>query len=80
MICTIATVFGYAVADVTAGDFKAWEALVHLRLGDKDRAIALLTEYLTEFPDHREGFAKQTNWWWLDLRNDPRFKRLVGAN
>ncbi|MFL5582824.1 MAG: protein kinase domain-containing protein [Gemmatimonadaceae bacterium] len=63
----------------TAAEFKAWEALIHLRLNDKDEAISLLTQYFTVFPDHREGFARQTNWWWKDLENDPRFRRLVGA-
>jgi tetratricopeptide (TPR) repeat protein len=63
----------------TASELKGYEALVRLRLGDKDGAIALLTQYFLAHPDHRQGFARQTNWWWRDIETDPRFKRLVGA-
>jgi serine/threonine-protein kinase len=60
------------------GDLLWREAFVHLQLGDRDEAIRLLKHYLTGHPDHREGFAKDNSWWWRDLRDDPRFKALVG--
>jgi hypothetical protein len=76
----LARVRGGATLDAeSAADLMGFEALVHLRLGDRDQALSLLTQYFTAYPDHREGFARQTSWWWKDLESDPRFKRLVGA-
>jgi hypothetical protein len=37
------------------------------------------TEYLTNHPDHRAGFAKVNAWWWRDLQQEPRFKTLAGT-
>jgi hypothetical protein len=61
------------------GDLMAEEAFVRLQLGEKDEAIRLLTRYLSMHPDHREGFSKDVSWWWRDLRDDPRFKALIGS-
>lgn len=58
-----------------AGD----EAVVRVILGDRAEAIRLIKEYLTVNPDHRDGFASGTVWWWRDLQNDPEFRRLVQA-
>ena len=54
------------------------EAAVRLMFGDQDEAMRLLTEYVTAVPESREGFARQTHWWWRGLRENPRFRRLVG--
>jgi len=61
------------------GNLMAEEAFARLQLGDKDEAIRLLTRYLSMHPDHREGFSKDVSWWWRDLRDDPRFKALIGS-
>ena len=52
------------------------EALVRTRLGERDEAIRLLTEYLSSFPQHRAGMTRNT-WWWKDLDQDKRFRALV---
>ena len=49
------------------------------QLGQKDRALALLGKYLASHPQQR-AVAAQDQWWWLDpLRNEPRYKALVGS-
>lgn len=56
------------------------EAVIRVILGDRAEAVRLIKEYLTVHPDHRVGFARATGWWWLDLQNDPEFRRLVQAS
>ena len=56
------------------------EAQVRTILGDRDEAVRLLKLYLTKNPGHREGFGKSNAWMWRELRDDPRFKELVGTN
>jgi hypothetical protein len=55
------------------------EAQVRTILGDRDEAVRLLKLYLTKNPGHREGFGKSNAWMWRELRDDPRFKELVGT-
>lgn len=59
------------------GYFRYYEALVHLHLGDRDRALDLLEEYLELRPDRREYTASE--WWWEPLRGEPRFQRMVAV-
>lgn len=62
--------------DPNDGYFRYYEALVHLHLGDHDRAFDLLEEYLAVRPDRRGYTANE--WWWNPLRDEPRFRRMVG--
>jgi serine/threonine-protein kinase len=55
------------------------EAVVRTILGDKTEAIALLKQYLVANPDHREGMRHTQSWWWRDLKEDPRYKEMVGG-
>jgi hypothetical protein len=57
----------------------AVEAVIRTMLGDEDEAIRLLQSYLTSSPGHREGFVKNSAWWWRPLWDDPRYKALIGA-
>jgi eukaryotic-like serine/threonine-protein kinase len=59
-------------------DLVSYQAFVRLLLGDRDEALALLKEYLAANPEHRVGYATSYHWWWRDLRDDPRFRELVG--
>ena len=56
------------------------EAIVRVILGDHDEAVRLIKEYLTFHPDHREGFATGTAWWWRDLQGNAEFRRLIQAS
>ncbi len=56
------------------------EIYVHILLGDKDQAIESLKTFLVANPDRRSELAEQSNWWFRDLENDPRYKALVGSS
>lgn len=60
-------------------DLAAIEAAVRVMLGDHDEAVQLLKDYLTRNPEHRQGFATRTGWWWRDLQGHPRFKALIAS-
>ena len=60
------------------GELLGAEAVSRVLIGDHDKAIELLQEYLTSHPEHREGFVKANTWWWQPLKTDPRYKALVG--
>ena len=65
-------------------ELLTYEALARLRLGTpQDTTIALekLRDYVVGQPLHGKGFADTDHWWWKDLRNDPRWNRMlrVGA-
>jgi hypothetical protein len=55
------------------------EAIVRTMLGDKDEALRLLKTYLAANPEHRKGMAETQSWWWRDLKDDPRFREMVGT-
>ena len=59
-------------------ELLAIEAMQRTLLGDHDAAIALLKRYSAANPGHFER-GKDISWWWRDLKDDPRFKALVGA-
>jgi hypothetical protein len=55
-----------------------FEAMLRNMLGDRDEALRLVGVYLATNPQDRESMAKDESWWWQGLRDDPRFKTLVG--
>ncbi|HYL56448.1 MAG TPA: serine/threonine-protein kinase [Gemmatimonadales bacterium] len=59
-------------------ELLAIEAYERTLLGDRNEAVALLTRYSAANPGHFER-GKDISWWWRDLKDDPRFKALVGA-
>ncbi len=59
-------------------EFVYIEAVLRTMLGDRDEALRLLTTYLATNPQDRASLAKDDTWWWAGLRDDPRFKKLVG--
>ena len=61
------------------GELMGFEAIIRTMIGDEDEAIRLLQVYLTSNPAHREGFVKNSAWWWKPLRDDPRFQALIGS-
>ena len=62
-----------------AGDLLAMEAQFRAQAGDKDEAIRLLSQFFANNPPQRT-FAKDDDSWWFDpIRDDPRFKALVGG-
>ena len=55
-----------------------FEAILRNMLGDRDEALRLVGMYLATNPQDRATMAKDDSWWWEVLRDDPRFKALVG--
>jgi len=62
------------------GELVGYEAFVRAQLGDKQEAVNLLQQYLTDHPEHRGGFSKANPWWWQPIQNDPRFRRLIATS
>jgi len=71
-----------ARADATVDpsrDLVYIEAMLRNMLGDRDEALRLVGTYLASNPQERVSMAKDQTWWWRGLREDPRFRQLVGA-
>jgi len=60
------------------GDLMYLEVAARAQLGQKDRALALLGKYLAAFPQQRETTSDDKSWWMEPLRNEPRYKTLLG--
>ncbi len=60
-------------------DLVYLEVALRSILGDRDEAIRLLTLYLATNPQERPWVANDHTWWFAGLRDDPRFKALVGT-
>jgi hypothetical protein len=60
-------------------DLAQLEAVVRTLVGDRDEAVRQLSIYLAANPQMRQGMAHDDTWWWRDLRDDPRFKTLIGS-
>ncbi len=63
-----------------ARELPYFEAIVRTFLGDMDEAINQLSIYLAANPNQRATFATDEHWWFEDLRDDPRWKSLVGTS
>ncbi len=63
----------------TARELAWFEAIVRTFLGEKDQAIDLLSVYLASNPGQRASWARDSTWWFKDLRSDPRYRDLVGS-
>ena len=57
-----------------------YEAMLRNMLGDRDEALRLVGVYLATNPQDRATMGKDDSWWWEGLRDDPRFKALVGIS
>ena len=60
-------------------ELLSYQAFAYLLLGDRDEALRLMKEQVAANPAHRVGLARSTHWWWRDIKDDPRFKELVGT-
>lgn len=62
------------------GELVQLEAFVRVTLGERDEALRLLRQYMANNPEAREERGKIEYWWWRDLRQDPRYKALIGTS
>jgi hypothetical protein len=57
-----------------------FEALARILLGDRSEALDRLSVYLAANPSQRSSFARDRSWWYADIRDDARFRQLVGSD
>src|SRR2546421_3307276 len=60
-------------------ELLGFQAFAYLLLGDRDMTLRLLKQQVAANPAHRVGLARSGHWWWRDIRDDTRFKQLVGT-
>ena len=62
-----------------AAELVELEARFRAQVGDKDDAIRLLGRWLASNPQGRAYASADERWWWDPVRDDPRYKALVGG-
>jgi tetratricopeptide (TPR) repeat protein len=55
-----------------------YEAHFRSQSGDKNEAIRLLTDFYAKSPQQHAMAKDDHSWWWDPIRDDPRYKSLVG--
>jgi serine/threonine-protein kinase len=61
-----------------SGDLVYLEAMARSQLGDKDKAISLLSRYFAAHPQQQKYASKDESFWWKPLQDEPRYRALVG--
>jgi len=61
------------------GDLAYLEAMARTQLGEKDKAIALLSRYYAKNPQRKAFISRDEAWYFKSLENEPRYKSLVGS-
>jgi len=63
-----------------AGDLLYLEAIMRAQLGEKERAISLLGRFLSAHPQQRAFSSADESWWFDAIKDDPKYKALVGGS
>jgi eukaryotic-like serine/threonine-protein kinase len=61
-----------------ASELLLYEAHFRSQSGDKSEAIRLLTDFFAKSPQQHAVAKDDHSWWWDPIRDDPRYKSLVG--
>ena len=61
------------------GELYVYEAQFRAQVGDKDEAIHRLSQFFANNPPVRAFAKDDDSWWWEPIRDDARYKALVGA-
>jgi eukaryotic-like serine/threonine-protein kinase len=61
------------------GDLAYLEAMARTQLGEKDKAISLLSRYYAKNPQRKAFISHDEAWYFKSLENEPRYKALVGT-
>jgi hypothetical protein len=75
-----------SLADASQGDAQVDQlrdlanlaAIVHAQAGDIDKALDYLAKFLAANPQARAFQANNNSEWFKPIRNDPRYKAMVG--
>ena len=76
------SVIGRAQGDESVdptGDLAYLEAMARTQLGEKDKAISLLSRYYAKNPQRKAFISRDEAWYFTSLENEPRYKALVGS-
>jgi eukaryotic-like serine/threonine-protein kinase len=65
--------------DDSVGELLVYEAQFRAQVGDTDKAIRLLSKFFAVDPPPRAFAKDDDSWYWEPIRNDPRYKALVGG-
>ena len=55
------------------------EAYTRVLLGEEERAIELLSRYVSAHPEHEFSVAGEISWRWRGLQDNPEFRRIRGS-
>jgi serine/threonine-protein kinase len=61
------------------GDLAYLEAMARTQLGEKDKAISLLSRYYAKNPQRKAFISRDEAWYFESLEDEPRYKALIGA-
>jgi hypothetical protein len=61
-----------------SGDLVYMEAMARSQLGEKDKAISLLSRYFAAHPQQKAFAGRDESFWWKPLKEDPKYRALVG--
>jgi serine/threonine-protein kinase len=61
------------------GDLAYLEAMARTQLGEKDKAIGLLSRYYAKNPQRKAFIDHDEAWYFKSLEEEPRYKALVGS-
>jgi hypothetical protein len=53
--------------------------MARTQLGEKDKAISLLSRYYAKNPQRKAFISHDEAWYFKSLENEPRYKALVGT-
>ena len=62
-----------------ASELMVYEAQFRAQVGDKDDAIRLLERFFAANPPQRAFAKDDDSFWWDPIRDDPRYKALIGG-
>jgi eukaryotic-like serine/threonine-protein kinase len=61
-----------------SGDLVYLEAMARSQLGEKDKAISLLSRFYAAHPQQKAFASRDESFWWKPLKDEPRYRALVG--
>ncbi len=60
----------------TEGEIPGYEAVMRAQMGDLDRGLEMLKQYVATHPDHFFLVGGNIHWWWRPLQALPGFQQL----
>ncbi len=58
-------------------ELLGYEAIMRTQMGDLDKAMSLVSQYVALNPDHSFCVGGNVHWWWRELTTKPEFQRVM---